>query len=514
MLRKLRVTYLIIVSIIIATTSISAPKAQTNVGVDYSLPRSTPAAEGVNAQKLARLFNNLATTGKPVNTILIVKNGKIIAEAYKYPYGPQYKRQLFSVTKSIISILIGIAINDGLFKGVDEHMVDIFNDRKIKYLDERKRKTTLHDYLSMQAGIDWQNDKVNLNMYDAFEQMINSSDPTQYVLDLPAHIDPGTGFFYHNGVSHLLSAAIQKRARKSTFDYAQEKLFTPLGISDVYWAADKLGTTHGAFGLYLLPEDMAKIGQLMLNNGAFNNQQIVPAAWVKQSTRKQTKNSFLNDNDGYGYQWWVNKDTFFGRGSGGQYIIVVPKLKLVAVFCSNLTGEDEDWELPEILFNLYVTPAVTGKGSLAADKYLANAIAAYEQKPKAKKVTYSLPAQSIDGAEYLIEDNSTISFAISSPGEISATWEVGNKEYNVIVGLDGVERINQLASFSQPELASAMSAIGHFDEHTLIARLTWLNGADDLIMTMDFSKDQPVWEILAALNNKRVMGRLTGVKKN
>ncbi len=162
--------------------------------------------------------------------------------------------------------------------------------------------------------------------------MWRSKDWAQYVLDLPVVKEPGEHFEYCNGASYLLSAILQNAAGVRSLEFAEGRLFAPLGITDASWDASPQGVDFGYDALWLTPHDMAKIGWLYLNKGNWNGKQVIPAAWVDASVRGQVTAGTLAGQ--YGYQWWVDQDHYMAIGSRGQFIFVAPEQGLVAVITS------------------------------------------------------------------------------------------------------------------------------------------------------------------------------------
>jgi CubicO group peptidase (beta-lactamase class C family) len=184
--------------------------------------------------------------------------------------------------------------------------------------------------------------------------MWNKEDWVAYVLDLPMIAEPGTVFEYCNSASFLLSAIIQETSGTDTLAYAQVNLFSPLGITEVEWQTNPQGIYTGWGGMRLEPRDMAKIGYLYLQNGVWEGEQIVHAAWVAASTAKYIDATLQ---DGYGYQWWLTDEgLYMALGYAGQFIFVVPELDLVAVFVSDLP--EEEFYTPQQLMESYIIQAV------------------------------------------------------------------------------------------------------------------------------------------------------------
>jgi CubicO group peptidase (beta-lactamase class C family) len=184
--------------------------------------------------------------------------------------------------------------------------------------------------------------------------MRQTGDWVQYMLDLPMAEEPGTHFEYCNGGSFLLSAILQETTGRTALEYAGERLFGPLGISDVTWLANPQGISVGWGEVRMRPHDMLKIGYLYLNEGRWEGEQIVPVEWVAASTRRHIDGTLQ---DGYGYQWWIAEpDVYMALGYSGQYILVAPELDMVVVFTSQLA--ERDFYLPQQLFERYIRPAV------------------------------------------------------------------------------------------------------------------------------------------------------------
>jgi CubicO group peptidase (beta-lactamase class C family) len=264
---------------------------------------------------------------------------------YNPDWHPFYKgsklHTLQSVTKSVTSILIGIAINRGEIPGVDAKILDFFNVEKILNVDGRKKKLTLEDVLTMRTGIEWNESIPYTDPRNSCIQMEKSEDWFKFVINLPVTEEPGTVFEYNSGASLLLSAIIKETTGMYIDKYAEKYLFKPLGIPDYYWkrTPTQLPDTEG--GLYLKPHDLAKIGYLYLNNGVWEGKQVVPSEWVKASLHPQVKD-VAPENDrfnwAYGYQWRLLPNRFTKSyvyactGYGGQYLLIAPEYKLIAVF--------------------------------------------------------------------------------------------------------------------------------------------------------------------------------------
>ncbi|MHA2203465.1 MAG: serine hydrolase domain-containing protein [Candidatus Hodarchaeales archaeon] len=321
---------------------------------------STPEAQGIDSTNLDKMYPTIIKNDVGIDSILIIKNGYLVYEKYFDYYNYTNIHHMFSVTKTISGILAGIANTTGFITNLDQPVLEIFANRTFANVDARKQALTIRHLLKMQSGIQWNSEivpyfsgQVDKHDYDLlsnhtddisnwplswpfnpgvnWHQMILSSDWVQFVLDQPMVAYPGTSFYYSSGDSHLLSAIIQKKTGMNTEDFARQYLFDPLNITEYVWWKDSMGKTMGAFGLWLQPIDMAKIGYLYLNNGTWNGTPIVPKEWIEIST--------VGDNvtKEYGYQWRIkpSEDYYYAQGLGGQYILVMPDKSLVIVITAS-----------------------------------------------------------------------------------------------------------------------------------------------------------------------------------
>ncbi|MCJ7622064.1 MAG: beta-lactamase family protein, partial [Anaerolineaceae bacterium] len=245
---------------------------------------STPEEQGMDSALLAEMLAEVEAEGHEIDSIMVVRNGYMVLDAYIDPFQAGSKHIIHSCTKSIVSALIGIAIEEGHIQGLEQPILDIFPGRTPAILDERKEAMTLKDVLTMSTGFDCKDSY--LYGWQGLRELRNSDDWVQFVLDMPMRDEPGTRFEYCNSGSFLLSAILSETTGMSALEYAQKSLFGPLGISDVTWPENPQGINIGWGELHMLPHDMAKIGYLYLNAGMWAEEQIVPRDWIEESTRK------------------------------------------------------------------------------------------------------------------------------------------------------------------------------------------------------------------------------------
>jgi CubicO group peptidase (beta-lactamase class C family) len=327
---------------------------------------STPEEQGMDSSRLNELKDYIEKYySRTMDSLIIVRNGYIILEEYPSGLNPDTLHILHSVTKSFTSALIGIAIKQELIKNVNQKVLDFFPNRSIANLSPEKQNMTLEHLLTMTTGFQWNEWQYSYedNRNDLI-RAINSGDFVQFMLDLPMGSTPGTVWTYCTGASHLLSAIIEAVSNKSTLTFAQEYLFGPLGITDVYWQYDSQHVYYGGSALHLNPRDMAKFGLLFLNNGSWDGQQIIPSDWIFNST-STIYHQFSEEYNGYGYQWWTWPSlggVYYAAGLYQQKIIVVPEHNLIVIFTADLrAGNDPE---PAILYH-FIIPAVDSKSSTA-----------------------------------------------------------------------------------------------------------------------------------------------------
>ena len=412
---------------------------------------SAPEKQGVDSEKLADMLERIKSKNINIRSVVVIRNGHVLFDACFHPYRQDSWQIIHSCTKSITSALVGIAVDKGYVESVKTPVLEFFPERTVANLDENKKALTLEHLLTMSSGF-LARDSYLYN-WQGLKKMRASHDWVQYMLDLQMANAPGTKFDYSNGVSFLLSAILQEKTGKNALAFAKEHLFSPLGIHEVDWPSNPQGITIGWGRMRMRPLDMAKIGFLYLNKGVWEGKQVVSSAWVEASTREQIKSGSLSD--GYGYQWWVDKDGYYmALGYSGQYIVVLPQQNMVVVFTSALPWFG--FFIPEILLRNYIIPAAHSSTPLPenpeGEKRLQSVLQAISN-PKASPVP-ALPeiAQKISGKTFVFDAN-PINFKRLS-------LDFGNKEdeallalsymdrnIQVLVGLDSVYRLTEAAGY-------------------------------------------------------------------
>ena len=271
-----------------------------------------------------------------LRSLLISRRGQLVAEYYARGVRPDAPANVKSASKSIISALVGIAIDRGAIKSVKEPIATWFPELR-QDVDRRKQSITLEDLLTMRAGLE----STSGRNYGAW---VRSGNWVRYALRQPMVSEPGGAMEYSTGSSHLLSAILTKSTGASTWQFAQDALAAPIGFRLARWPQDPQGVYFGGNEMLLAPKQMVAIGELYLNRGKSSGRQIVPASWIDTSCEPRTTSAWDSERQ-YGYGWWIQDFTHgkacFAWGYGGQYILVFRDLDLVVAATSSTTVSEE-----------------------------------------------------------------------------------------------------------------------------------------------------------------------------
>jgi CubicO group peptidase (beta-lactamase class C family) len=324
---------------------------------------STPEEQGMSSEDLNSMMNLIEEQDIPIDSVIVTKHGYIVHEEYPSTwYDEDRRHELHSATKSFTSALIGIAIDNGYIDNVSQTMLPFFSDYEITNVDERRERITIEDLLTMRAGMFWDEVSAPYMSPENDVYYILTGDGVDHCLNLDMVAEPGELWHYSGGASHLLAAIVQVATGTDFLDFADEHLFSPLGIDDYYWTHDgSRNWQTGAWGLELSSRNLAKFGYLFLNNGTWDGQQIISEEWVNVSTSSHT---LFGDYQGYGYQWWTlpNFGVYNAAGRNGQFIFVVPDEDMVVVFTSSIYTQSH--EIPISLLVEFILP---GDNAIVAD---------------------------------------------------------------------------------------------------------------------------------------------------
>jgi CubicO group peptidase (beta-lactamase class C family) len=453
---------------------------------------STPEEQGMDSAGLARLIETVGTYKQ--DSLTIIRHGTIVADAYYAPYIAGISHDLRSVTKSVVSTLTAIELQKGDLDNVDRPVIDLFSDKQIQNIDDRKRAMTVQNLLDMTSGIDWTEKAYTPD--EKIIQMYRSPDRTAFVLDQPMAVAPGANFQYNGGNPYLLSALINRKSGQNAFDFAKKELFEPLGIRSAKWGSlDAQGVTDGEAGLYLSPHDMARLGYLYLQNGIWEGKQIIPSSWVERAKAGSVSATF-----GFHYAnlWWSlpEKGAYMARGRHSQLILVIPRLDVVAVM-TGILRDSEFYSVTSLIDDISRT--VKSDGPLTADPIatalLTNAIhQAAIEKPSAIGGTPEL-AKAVSGKVYQLADNElhvktfTLNFFDSDSSWVITTNtgkpDRATERFSGLMGLDGFYRK------SPPAPYGINAAKGRWiNEHTFAMERRILGHGEYQTWTLSFDGDK------------------------
>lgn len=292
------------------------------------------SAQQPTDDKLEAVFTE-AKSNSNLRCLIVCKDGNIVKEAYFISGAANTPHDVRSVTKSVMSTLIGIAIDKGLIASESE-TIDKYLSPYVGTLDPIHAKMSIQQVLSMSCGI------ISDELTDPtlYLNWLNAPDQIAYTLKLPLSNNSPPPFSYDSGIAHFSSVILTQASGQPTAQFAQQHLFTLLGIAQPTWATDKRGIANGGAGLKLTPYDMLAFGKLYLAKGRYNGVQVVSEAWIsKATTAKISTNNAQPFGPSYGYYWWIGEvnghSYFFANGYGGQFIVVVPDLQLIVIATNN-----------------------------------------------------------------------------------------------------------------------------------------------------------------------------------
>jgi CubicO group peptidase (beta-lactamase class C family) len=394
-----------------------AAEKQPDYWPTSSWQTASPESQGVDSELLVKMLDTIWKKNINIDSVLVIRNGYILLDVYNYPFDSNTRHNIYSCTKSISSALIGIAIDKGYIKNINQPVIDFFPKYATKNLNDDKKVITLKHLLTMTSGLYCRDSY--LYRWRGLMQMKFSNDWIKFMIDLPMAEEPGTRFEYCNGVSFLLSAILQKQTGENALSFAEKNLLGPLGITNIRWPSNPQGITIGYGQLQMMPRDMAKFGFLYLNSGVWDGQQIISSQWIKESTRKHIEATLV---PGYGYQWWiVNPDIYTAIGHQGQFIMVVPKKNLLAVFTSSLAKED--FYTPLGLLAAYIVPAMKSLTPLPENQDQTNKIKSYSNllqttSPFKRRKMKKKPRETSQGLKFKTYVNNEYGFSIKYDADL------------------------------------------------------------------------------------------------
>lgn len=310
-----------------------------------SLPRSTPETENVSSQSIINFLDAVEASDVELHSFMYLRNGKVIAEGWWDPFSSDLKHMLYSTSKSFTSTAIGLAVSEGLLT-VDDQVISFFPDELPDSISDNLESMRVSDLLSMTAGQDPE---------PTFRKFNRDGHWAAAFLEYPVKNEPGSIFLYNSAATYMLSAIITKVTGQTVLEYLTPRLFDPLEIVGMDWEADPDGISTGGWGLRLKTEDMAKFGQLYLQEGKWNGEQVLDPSWVKEATTMKILQSPEVDEEnraksdwlqGYCYKFWRSRhNSYRADGAFGQFILVLPEKDVVIAITANARDMQKELNL-------------------------------------------------------------------------------------------------------------------------------------------------------------------------
>ena len=372
--------------------------------VTDKLPRSTPENEGVSSKGIIDFLNAADTASRvELHSFMFIRHGKVIAEGWWKPYGPDYKHLLYSASKTFTATGIGLAVSEKRLKVTDK-VVSFFPYSLPGEISDYMKELTVRDLLTMSVGQDPEP-----------RSMGSGGDWIHTFLSAEPVHKPGTVFMYNNMATFMLSAIVQQVTGQTLFEYLQPRIFKPLGINGIDWDLNPQGINLGMIGLRLRTEDLAKFGQLLLQEGVWNKKQLIPKEWVKEATSFKIASKGGSDrvpaeiNDwtqGYCYQMWRGRNnTVRLDGMAGQFVVLIPEKDAIVVFTANARNTQDELNL----MHNYLIPAIKSDKALPADNGLYSELQKRQSglglKPPVSKLTMTEFEKKISGKEFILDAN-------------------------------------------------------------------------------------------------------------
>jgi CubicO group peptidase (beta-lactamase class C family) len=465
-----------------------------------------PESQGIDSQVLASVLDKVSEQHLGVHSLLVIRHGYAPVDASFYPYDGSVPHDLASVTKTLTSVLAGIAVSRQLVT-LDQLLLSFFPREAPPDPGEPKGRITVKDLLKMESGLDCGYAPGEREL----EQMKRSPDWVRFALALPMKYDPGTHSAYCSPGYHLLGSVIGAASHMTELEFGRKYLFNPLGIHEVIWAEDPQGRSHGWGDSHLFPQDLAKIGYLYLHGGDWNGNRILPESWVTMSVTPPAGQR--GGPGGLGYEWGAtngpNGRQFGGNGRGGQSFIIWPDLDTIVV----ITAGGNAGQIARL-----VRDAIKSSHPLPANQ---DAYARLQQKvtdaAKAPSPVARSPipplAASISGVVYDFSvnpsrlDSLSLTFPKSGDARVDITYY--GRPYSFPMGLDGVYRVAPDGPFHLPAGAQGRWT----NDTTFLLDLNFIANINHYTLEIHFesgSIDVTADEASGVIRN----GKLTGKRKS
>lgn len=489
-----------------------------------SLPHSNPEAEGVSSPGIIRFLEAAANSRNELHSFIFLRHGKVIAEGWWDPYKPGLRHTLYSASKTFTSTSVGFAVSENRLK-LSDKVISFFPRDLPDSVSPNLAALTVRDMLIMSDGMDPEPTYV----------AGTTNNWVKGFLAAPIKYKPGTVFLYNSLGTFMLSAIVQKVTGQKLVDYLKPRLFDPLGISGMDWEENMMGINTGGWGLRIRTEDMAKLGQLYLQKGQWNGNQVLPAAWIEEATKEkifrhpdmpQVAKDTSDWEQGYGYQIWRSRHhSYRADGAFGQFILVLPDQDAVIAIQSETPNMQDELNL---VWN-YLLPAIK-KDKLPSDPKS-------EYTLKAKLATLALPANTGSATSFAANKDLNKYFVLETNASHLANFTLqirdsvchfimntGNDTYNLLFGWGSwkAAQTNKPGPYSVSAarenwaILSPYKVAGNFfwkDDQTLVLQLRYIESPHTEIFTVHFDGKQMTLDIERSFDYNLKKITLTGVQK-
>lgn len=470
--------FLLLVPAMLLLTAADLPKSG-----DIDWEPCTPEEQGMDSRELARMLSRAKEHGLDLHSLIMIRNGRVILECYVHPYDKNSLHNVKSVSKSIMSAMVGVALREGIIKNLDETVYDYFPQYFTEGMDARKRTITLRHLLTMTSGLDLDENGPIMGM------IFGTGDWIEATLARPMLTFPGTRYKYCTGLTHIMSGVLTEASGRGLLDLCKEYLFGPLDITDVQWRQGPKGYYFGGAELFMTPRDLARFGTLYLNRGRWNGKQVVPAEWVEESTSGHVE--IPGSNQQYGYWWYVGEEGFVdAMGWGGQGITYHRETNIVMVVTSatHNTGDIlfRDFDHTTIIDEPHPpNPEAFGELNRIIDEL-------EHPKPVSQPSSPAI-ARAISGKRYTCDPNpryKAVSFDFPRADEGVMRLETLHATYQVAFGLDGNYRVSDVGDFGRMPGGSRVAARGRWQDGVFLMDVHEMGAPTHWEVIVSFADDR------------------------
>ncbi len=456
-----------------------------------ALERSTPEAQGISCRAILGFVDAAENSIDALHSFMLLRGGKVVAEGWWYPYNPDSPHNLYSLSKSFTSTAVGLAIEEGLMS-LDDLVLDHFAAEAPAGADENLAAMRVRDLLRMNTGHLKEQADAIIRLW-----AIERDTWAESFLAVPVGLKPGTHFVYNTGATYMAGLMVQRLTGGTLIDYLTPRLFAPLGIERATWQSNDEGYNVGGWGLRIRTEDIARFGQLLLQQGMWDGRRLLPKWWVAEATALQTSNGSDPASDwdqGYGYQFWRSRhNAYRGHGAFGQYCIVMPDQDAVVAITA---GVSDLQQVLDLVWD-HLLPAMESEALPAADNgLLAERLRGLSLAPQEGLSTSAL-ADKHSGRRFLFAPNKrnlrALTFAFGEEETLVTVEDTSGVEQPIRIGHGAwVEGSTSFTSdHSQPIAASgAWSA-----DDTYTARLCFYQTPFRALLTFRLAEDRLIFNM-------------------